>query len=77
MQITTETPGLHEFEVHKWSVEASDLGLKPGEFPQAIETTLGNGMPFYAYHTNAVEGDIIYVAYMQGNGCIQLRIYND
>jgi hypothetical protein len=75
--ITHETTGLHEYEVHKFSVEASDIGLKPGEWPRTIETTIGNRMVFIAMRKEIRDGDLLWVDYLQGNGCVSLRIYND
>jgi hypothetical protein len=75
--ITRDTCGLHEYEVHKFSVEASDIQLKPGEWPRTIATTLGNGMVFIAQYREVRDGDLLWVDYLQGNGCIWLRIYND
>jgi hypothetical protein len=80
MRITYENRDLldvHEYETHKWSAEASTLGLKPGEWPRTIETTLGNGMVFIAQRQEVRDGDLLWVDYFQGNGCISLRIYND
>jgi hypothetical protein len=80
MRITYENKDrldVHEYEVHKWSAEASTLGLKPGEWPRTIETELGNGMVFIAMRREVRDGDLLWVDYLQGNGCIWLRIYND
>ena len=37
---------VHEYEIHKFSAEASTLGLRPYSFPEMIETDMGNKMPF-------------------------------
>jgi hypothetical protein len=36
---------LREDRSHKFSCEASAIGLRPGYFPQTIETDAGNGEP--------------------------------
>lgn len=77
MKIDRDTNGLSEDEVHKFSVEASDIGLRPGEWPRTIKTTLGNGMILIAQRREVREGDLLWVDYLQGNGCLWLRIYND
>jgi hypothetical protein len=66
-----------EFENGKFSAFASDLGMKPGEWPVSIETTMGNKMPFLAIHQEINDGDLQWVTYRQGNGCISLQIFND
>jgi hypothetical protein len=75
MKITSEHA--HEYEAHHFSCEASDLGWKPGEWPRTIDTNLGNGMVFIAQRREVRDGDLLWVDYLQGNGCIWLRIYND
>jgi hypothetical protein len=77
LTITRTTPGLFEGEPHHFAVEASDIGLKPGEWPRTIETSLGNGVIFVAQRREARDGDLLWVDYLQGNGCTWLRIYND
>lgn len=82
MKITTEMivaelvmpSGIHEF-----SAEASSLQLRPGQWPESIETELGNGMPFMrsTKKLSADGSDLLYVRYMQGNGCVSLIVWND
>jgi hypothetical protein len=69
--------GVHEYEVHKFSGEASTLGLRVGEWPVKIETDMGNGLPFVFYDKKIDDGDLLWVTYRQDLGCISLRIYND
>lgn len=69
--------GIEEYEVHKFSAEASTLGLKPGEWPNRIDTDMGNKMPFLFPLPEVRDGDLLWVTYRQGNGCISLRVYND
>ena len=75
--ITRDTNGIEEYEVHKFSVEASDIGLRPGEWPRMLQTTMGNLQPLLAQRREVRDGDLLWVDYFQGNGCVQLRIYND
>lgn len=80
MQITytnKDELGVLEVETHKFTCEASQLGLKPGEWPTQIETNLGNSMPFLVLRREERSGDLLWVDYMQANGCTFLRIYND
>lgn len=79
-RITSEhlTSGIvTEHEVHQFVTEASDLGLRAGTWPERIETTLGNGLDFIRTAKRVVDGDLIYVRYVQANGCISLKIFND
>ena len=62
-----------EFEVHRFVADASALGLKPGEWPRQLETTMGNKQPFLMMTRKLPE----YVIYAQANGCIRLTVYND
>ena len=67
-----------EFEAHKFVAEASDLEIKPGEWPQLLDTDLGNGMPFIIGQKQIdAEGDLMWITYNQCNGCISLKIFND
>jgi hypothetical protein len=61
----------------RFTTEASDIGLRPGEWPRIIETKIGNGQPFIAMRKEVRDGDLLWVDYLQGNGCIWLRIFND
>lgn len=71
-RIEYDTSGLGEFAPHRFSIEASTLGLPVGVFPQRIETFMGNGQPFVRVLTND-EG----ARYEQSLGCISLTIFND
>jgi hypothetical protein len=67
-----------EHDVHRWTAEASDIGLAPGEWPLSIQTDLGNGQPFYlASADKTPSGDLAGVRYRQGLGCLSLLIIND
>lgn len=64
---------------HHFYTEASDLGLRAGQWPTTIKTTLGNGRPFiyqgseYDASGEELEG----VMYRQSNGILTLMIFND
>lgn len=80
--ITRDTPFLHEFEPHSFSIDASDLYDTVPEirigWPQSIPTSLGNKRLFARLLTvRDNEQDVSYVLYKQELGCITLRIYND
>jgi len=62
-----------EYSKHEWEVEASTLGLKPGEWPTSIHTDIGNGMPFQFERVNDI-GDHVY---RQVWGCTTLLVIND
>ena len=68
-----------ENELHCYHTEASDLGLPPGHWPNAINTTLGNGQPFIRSPEkgNVEHGEMAWIRYVQANGCLELRIFND
>lgn len=62
----------HEFEVHQFITEASQLGLVPGEWPTFLSTDLGNGRPFVKQYWTG-EGTVLY---RQEFGCITLKVLN-
>jgi hypothetical protein len=73
----------HEHEVHRWTAEASDIGLtmevmaRDG-WPASLQTDLGNGMPFTAVGRDLTPGgDLAGVRYRQQFGCISLLLIND
>lgn len=69
-----DTTNAHEIEVHEWWTEASQLGIAPGAaYPDALNTTLGNGQPFVFRGFDA-HGTALY---MQAFGCITLKVLND
>lgn len=70
MKITRDQ--VTEYEVHKFSAEASSLGLPPGRWPNGIETSLGNGQDLRMTHLDEVGAH-----YRQQLGCITLTIFND
>lgn len=64
---------LIEDSVHRFSAEASDLGLRPGVVPKTINVNnTGNGRPFLIQRVS--EGKF---EYKQEFGCATLTIYND
>jgi len=67
-----------EFELHKFSTFASDIGLRAGDWPVEIETNMGNKMPFIrATKMVSPDGDLQWVTYYQACGCISLKVFND
>lgn len=67
---------MQEFECHKFSAFASDLGWRPGDWPTTVETDAGNGRPFHFVDVDLVD-DLVAVNYRQSCGCISLRVFND
>jgi len=59
---------------HWFTTFASDLGLRPGQWPTKLEpeTGIGNGMNFYPAK---VTPD--FVTYAQEFGSLRIRVYND
>ena len=68
--------GFVEGDPHHFSGEASSLGLPPGEWPEKLETTVGNLQPLVRVRYNCGE-ELQYVVYDQALGCISLKIFND
>lgn len=65
-------------DLHQFISEASALGLRPGHWPAAFSTSLGNKLPLCKTHEQrSREGEIEYVTYRQSMGCVELRIFND
>lgn len=53
--------------------DASELGIRPGERPDALVVAdVGNGMPFYLTSTSPDRW-----RYLQGNGCLEIIVFND
>lgn len=63
-----------EFEVHHFVTFATDIGLKPGEWPRNLPTDIGNGQDFLVA---SVGENGQWVNYIQMNGCVRLRVFND
>lgn len=63
-----------ELRVHSFIASASDLELPVSirQWPEMLETNLGNGRPFLRSLAAKYE-----VHYRQEFGCIQLTIFND
>jgi hypothetical protein len=63
-----------EYAPHRFSAEASELGLKPGQaYPEFISTEMGNGLDFLPFRIDA-QGDRVY---RQNFGCIELTVLDD
>jgi len=56
----------------QWSTEASTLELRPGVWPDRLETTLGNGQDFVMEDLSLMGG-----SYKQENGILELVVFND
>lgn len=76
LTITHDDP-IQEIAPHLFEAEASTLGLKPGEWPERINTTMGNTLPLMRGAPYLVAGELIWTIYAQANGCLRLRIIND
>lgn len=66
--------------LNMYSVEASDLGLRPGEWPNELPTTMGNGQPFVkvgVMHSAPDDNELVGVNYHQRGGSIALKVWND
>lgn len=63
-----------EIRAHAFHVDASTLGLRPGEWPAALDTNLGNGQRFvrdgFRYEGEAC-------LYRQELGALTLLVLND
>lgn len=67
-----------EYEPHHFSAEASEIGLRAGQWPKQIVTKIGNGRPFLRTSKKVDEiGDLRWVTYVQEFGCCRIRVYND
>lgn len=69
-QVTRENAS--EEEVHRWATEASTIGLRPGEWPSQLTTSLGNGLVF-----ELLARGNGYQRYAQRFGNITLCVFND
>jgi len=58
---------------HRFITEASELGWKPGHWPERATTSMGNGLDFILTARKA-DGTRIY---RQASGCISLTVLND
>ena len=56
---------------HRLAVEACEIGLPPGVWPQQIATDLGNGQPF-SLLSSAADGSRLYG---QCGGPLHLRVF--
>ena len=68
---------------HQFVTCASDIGLKPGQWPEYLWTKLGNGRRLIqgeAEIRDGVEDDghiLVAVNYHQELGCLSIKIFND
>jgi|SaaInlV_150m_DNA_3_1039698.scaffolds.fasta_scaffold159006_1 hypothetical protein len=59
--------------IEEYCVDASDLGLAPGAWPMAMNTSMGNELPFVLDYQN----DAGHFVYKQAGGCVSLLVFND
>lgn len=67
---------LFQTEPHSYVVDASELGLKPGEWPGVLDfgTDFGNGQLFLLDRAAGVNAG---AKYKQVLGCLTLTVFND
>jgi len=63
---------------NRYEADASDLGLKPGDFPPRLKTIMGNQSTFKATNVRCDGGgDVLWVDYQQVVGPLMFRLFND
>ena len=63
-------------EPNRYMAEASTLGLRPGEWPAQLSTSLGDGEPFvFTSFERSADGEVTGACYVQG--LVKLIIFND
>ena len=65
---------VQEQKLHCFFAEASTVGLTPGQWPQYMDTNLGNKCTLYRHSALENEGGFLY---KQNFGCISLTLWND
>lgn len=73
MTIRIHIDQVTEYEPHSFATEASTLSLAPGQWPEMIETDMGNGRSFVRTNQLPCGG----YRYKQANGCLTLDVLND
>lgn len=70
--LLTAKPGIHEVGPGRYIVDASDLGLAPGEWPNlfAIEDRPGVGGQLWSFEGNTTYGDSAAVRYRSGDAAL-------
>ena len=66
-----------EYAPHRFCVEASTLGLAPGQWPASLQTSLGNKQPLLRGRPITHGGEFGGYNYEQSCGCIDLNVFND
>lgn len=68
-------------EVGDWThvVEASTLGLSPGQWPDQLEVSpdFGNGQSLTRQGFESMNGELQSVIYRQALGILRVRVFND
>lgn len=75
MNYTVTENQVTEFEFGKYCIEASELRLPPGQYPQSLSTNMGNGLAFVFERMVTHSGDV--AEYKQIAGSIFLHVLND
>lgn len=80
LPITIPRDLLSEFAVHQFEADASELRMKPGQFPLGFDVfpKLGNGLPFtfVSRLSEGTPGVLESVLYRQNCGCVTIRVWN-
>ena len=67
-----------EFQPFEYTTEASTIGLRPGDWPVTLETTMGNGLSLLLWsQVFSPSGELSHVTYRQANGRVSLTVWND
>ena len=64
------------YEPGGYHADASSIGLKPGEWPQEIQTDMGNSENFVKQYAHQERGRLVHVDYVQRYGSLRLRLWN-
>lgn len=64
---------ISQVSVHTFVAEASELRLRPGQWPSRLATTMGNGQDFMFQRIDPDSA----AHYQQGMGCLKLIVIND
>jgi hypothetical protein len=63
---------------HRFIIEASDIGLRPGLFPEELDTDLGNRQQLYKVrHLIDEDNEFLGVVYKQRFGTVEVHVLND
>lgn len=77
---TVDKDRLLEMKPHRFTADASELGFRPGHFPEqfTVLPKFGNGLDFKLYEVLCDRnGDVSSIQYAQIYGCITITVFND